>query len=638
MTLEETIRTLEAVALQQQSVAMVIDNDIFKLNTIPNAKYAVFAYTQGEHLTSVSGDLATYRLTLFYVDRLLADKSNQTQIQSTGTQVLRNILTMMSELDFQVDNMPIQPFTQQFVDECAGVYCAVAIGAANGCECMPGFAEVLRKLNAATDKANTAADRAAALADNPPKIVLNDQGYFWAFYDEDTKQYVVSEYPARGEKGDTGDQGPKGDTPVLTAQSDGTILSDGVVLTDVLKVAAENSDTQTARVEELADNPPKIVEVEGAKYWAFWDEATGQYVPSENRADVGDAVLFSPQTLTDQQQEQARANINVEKSGSAYNISKICNLNPFVLNWSNLPGYSSNHAFKNIFIKGNYIYAQKKQGTLSGGIQKFDTAGNSIAADHNDWYTDSHFQIFLVKGDFLYGIRNKNSIVKLNVSDLSIHSNVSYSFTNENAIYQLGDKIIVFNNSSIYEMDEDTLDMRLIDTISDVRFAYIGQTRNNLIIVTDTTAYEYDDNYQILNQRDLPSNFSGSNLKWVAPKGKLSYDDEGIIILNTSNKITFLYFSYGTPSDTGVQIPTEYLFDNSVYEISGIFMGTIDYDTSYILAPRGFLLELYGSVGRPYAIRKTIPLRYNTNGLNANAGGNSDRLACACSIPNVILL
>ena len=196
MTLEETIRTLEAVALQQQSVAMVIDNDIFKLNTIPNAKYAVFAYTQGEHLTSVSGDLATYRLTLFYVDRLLADKSNQTQIQSTGTQVLRNILTMMSELDFQVDNMPIQPFTQQFVDECAGVYCAVSIGAANGCECMPGFTEVLRKLNAATDKANEAADRANALADNPPKIVLNDQGYFWAFYDLETEQYVTSQYRA----------------------------------------------------------------------------------------------------------------------------------------------------------------------------------------------------------------------------------------------------------------------------------------------------------------------------------------------------------------------------------------------------------------------------------------------------------
>lgn len=121
----------------------------------------------------------------------------------------------------------------------------------------------------------------------------------------------------QGEKGDTGNpgpQGPKGDTPVLTAQPDGTILSDGVVLTDVLKVAAENSDTQTARVETMADNPPKIVEVDGARYWAFWDEATEQYVTSENRADVGDAVLFSPQELNAEQRAQVQTNIGVKSA------------------------------------------------------------------------------------------------------------------------------------------------------------------------------------------------------------------------------------------------------------------------------------------------------------------------------------
>ena len=289
MTLEETIRTLEAVALQQQSVAMVIDNDIFKLNTIPNAKYAVFAYTQGEHLTSVSGDLATYRLTLFYVDRLLADKSNQTQIQSTGTQVLRNILTMMSELDFQVDNMPIQPFTQQFVDECAGVYCSVAIGAANGCECMPGFAEVLRKLNAATDKANDAADRANELAGNPPKIVLNDQGYFWAFYDEDTKRYVVSEYPARGEKGEKGDTGGPGADAAITGA--------------------------TASVGSGVGNPTVEVTLGGTPSKRTFAFAFDGLIPTG-------AVLYNgAQTLTPQQQEQARANIGAVSEAVIGDIS-----------------------------------------------------------------------------------------------------------------------------------------------------------------------------------------------------------------------------------------------------------------------------------------------------------------------------
>ena len=197
------------------------------------------------------------------------------------------------------------------------------------------------RANKSASNADQQAARAKALADNPPKIVEVDGARYWAFWDEATEQYVVSEYPARGEKGDpgatgdqgpqgpegpqgpqgekgdtgeTGPQGPKGDTPVLTAQPDGTILSDGVVLTDVLKVAAENSDTQTARVEELADNPPKIVEVDGARYWAFWDEATEQYVTSENRADVGDAVLFSPQELNAEQRAQVQTNIGVKSA------------------------------------------------------------------------------------------------------------------------------------------------------------------------------------------------------------------------------------------------------------------------------------------------------------------------------------
>ena len=78
--------------------------------------------------------------------------------------------------------------------------------------------------------------------------------------------------------------------------------------------SASNADQQAARAKALADNPPKIVEVDGARYWAFWDEATEQYVTSENRADVGDAVLFSPQELNAEQRAQVQTNIGVKSA------------------------------------------------------------------------------------------------------------------------------------------------------------------------------------------------------------------------------------------------------------------------------------------------------------------------------------
>lgn len=78
--------------------------------------------------------------------------------------------------------------------------------------------------------------------------------------------------------------------------------------------AARKAEDEAARVRTLADNPPKIVEVDGARYWAFWDEATEQYVTSENRADVGDAVLFSPQELNAEQRAQVQTNIGVKST------------------------------------------------------------------------------------------------------------------------------------------------------------------------------------------------------------------------------------------------------------------------------------------------------------------------------------
>ena len=54
--------------------------------------------------------------------------------------------------------------------------------------------------------------------------------------------------------------------------------------------ATREAEDEAARVRTLADNPPKIVEVNGMAYWAFYDLETEQYVTSQHRADDGTIV------------------------------------------------------------------------------------------------------------------------------------------------------------------------------------------------------------------------------------------------------------------------------------------------------------------------------------------------------------
>ncbi len=135
MTLLETIRTIETVALQQAAVQTVVENDVFKLNDTPNVKYGVFAFTQGQHTSSANDGFTTYGFTFFYVDRLNEDRSNQIQIQSTGERTLRNILLILADEGIESSQYTVQPFNQRFADECAGVYCEVRLTVANDALC-----------------------------------------------------------------------------------------------------------------------------------------------------------------------------------------------------------------------------------------------------------------------------------------------------------------------------------------------------------------------------------------------------------------------------------------------------------------------------------------------------------------------
>ena len=81
--------------------------------------------------------------------------------------------------------------------------------------------------------------------------------------------------------------------------------------------ATRKAEDEAARVRTLADNPPKIVEVDSMAYWAFYDIETKQYVTSEFRADDGTIV---------QQVDGSAVSLDV-KGGTMYVCGELTSLN-----------------------------------------------------------------------------------------------------------------------------------------------------------------------------------------------------------------------------------------------------------------------------------------------------------------------
>lgn len=145
MTLQQVIKLFEVVASQQPSVNMIVQNDIFRLNSKSDARYGVFGWTQGQHSTSADSSLFNYSFTFFYVDRLKHDLSNQIEVQSVGVQTLDNILRKLDEMGVYVNSTyTFQTFNQRFFDECAGVFCNVSLQVPVSSMCSENFADFLK--------------------------------------------------------------------------------------------------------------------------------------------------------------------------------------------------------------------------------------------------------------------------------------------------------------------------------------------------------------------------------------------------------------------------------------------------------------------------------------------------------------
>lgn len=138
MTLKELTNALGEVARQQPAVGTVVENDVYRLNGLPDARYGVFAWTQQRHTVDTASGIATFNFWLFYVDRVDTGDRTEVDAQSDGIDVLTNVVRTVAnrfELDLTGD-LVFQPFTERFKDDCAGVYCEVGFqtDVVDGCE------------------------------------------------------------------------------------------------------------------------------------------------------------------------------------------------------------------------------------------------------------------------------------------------------------------------------------------------------------------------------------------------------------------------------------------------------------------------------------------------------------------------
>ena len=122
--LYQVVKRIEEIAKAQPNVGFTSEGDVYVLNALQNIEYAAVIVTQNTHTEDEA--FRTYNLYVFYVDRLLDDKSNRLEIQSAGLECLSNIAATLRN-EYEVGEIRYTPFNERFDSECAGVYMEISI-------------------------------------------------------------------------------------------------------------------------------------------------------------------------------------------------------------------------------------------------------------------------------------------------------------------------------------------------------------------------------------------------------------------------------------------------------------------------------------------------------------------------------
>jgi len=109
---------IKDICINHPVVKQYGEGEVFNINNLKNIKYPLI-WVDFDNTESDINDFV-FNLRLYYIDRLLDDKSNELDIQMDSVYILNDILTNISDIYATYTNFNITHFNQQLSDMCAG--------------------------------------------------------------------------------------------------------------------------------------------------------------------------------------------------------------------------------------------------------------------------------------------------------------------------------------------------------------------------------------------------------------------------------------------------------------------------------------------------------------------------------------
>ena len=140
MTLQALLNIIGSIGIEDKLINFAgAGGSVYEINDLTIRDYPIlYCSPTGTH--RVEDNFTTYSIVLFYIDRLLEDNSNGTNIHSSAVEVLKNIIRKAARLDEVIsisDEYTINLFTEteKMKDRCNGAYATVEFTVANDYIC-----------------------------------------------------------------------------------------------------------------------------------------------------------------------------------------------------------------------------------------------------------------------------------------------------------------------------------------------------------------------------------------------------------------------------------------------------------------------------------------------------------------------